>query len=141
MKTKRKTETSRAAQTLSALGVEARKKRFTKKQRSEQARDAAKARWRPQKGRPVAPPVRWYGLFDEANINAPELVAFSQNKMELRERSRSEDRDWVIEVLDYDPRKRVTIIPEFTNETEACVAVVRDIQEMQQAGQPKGRRK
>jgi hypothetical protein len=82
-------------------------------------------------------PTQWYGLFDEADLNAPVLVAYSQDKQELRQRARQEpEKDWYIDTLDYDPRTRVKVTPVFAPDAQACVKAVRELE-----GLVKGRRK
>jgi hypothetical protein len=75
-------------------------------------------------------PKPWYGLFDEADLNAPVLVAYSQSRQELRDLARQEARDWTIEVLDHDPRQRVTVTPTFAPDVQACLKALRGLEEL-----------
>jgi hypothetical protein len=95
--TKRKAESSKAAQALGALGVKARKKQFTPAQKSAQARAAAASRWDRQKpwfGVALYPAdYVWRGakhaikVLDEMRSN-PQVVVWTQDRQEARAEAR-----------------------------------------------------
>jgi hypothetical protein len=112
-----------AAALLSKRGVQARKKMFTREQRSEMARQAVLTRWRKRKTKPDAKPA-WYGLvelpdivdrFDSAGkpkpLGEPELLKWSRDKEELYDQMRAmtahplPDRNLQIIELSYDPTR------------------------------------
>jgi hypothetical protein len=116
MKRQRK---NRAAVALAKRGNEL----MTPEQRSERARRAVQARWR--KGKPNAYPRRWYMLVAFANDDPdhPEVLFWSRDKNEVRERARTpehRDRATLIDFIDvdYDPR-RFTVQPEFQPDADA----------------------
>jgi hypothetical protein len=108
----------------------------TAEQRSAMAKKASLSRRSlKQPGSVPLPEAPWYGLFDEADPDQPEMVAYSQDKQELRRRAQREPRAWTIEALDYDPRTRVKVTPEFRPDAAACVKAVRALDSLH-----KGRR-
>ena len=123
MKSTKKNQTNAAA-ILGKQGGLARAAKLTPEQRSASARHAVLSRY----GK-AEPPARWYGLFSCDDPHAPVLVKYSSNKVELRERARSEpDSDFVIEELDYDPRTRIPIVPKYEPDTAARLQALQDLQ-------------
>jgi hypothetical protein len=112
----------------------------TPSERSALARKASLSRRKikkpqpPQPQSPVTTPTRWFGLFDETDLNKPVLVMYSQDKKVLRERARQEERDWYIDTLDYDPRTRATVMPEFQPDTAACLQALRELETLIKGG-------
>jgi len=119
-----------------ALAQRSARKRYqimTADERSEQGRRAVNsrrdrqkpARWDGKAEPPSAPnPDRWYGVFARDG----ELLMFSRDKLELRQRARAEEGACLIEELDYDPRNRVPIVPKYEPDTAACLRALQDLQ-------------
>jgi hypothetical protein len=57
-----------------------------------------------------------------------ELLMFSRDKLELRQRARAEERACLIEELGYDPRTRLPIVPKYEPDTAACLQALQDLQ-------------
>lgn len=128
---------NRSAADLAKLAVRARKRKYTPKQISDLARKAVNSRKDRQKPEPE--PVRWWGLFDFDDPQHPQLVAYSQDKRELRAHPNPEGTVRLIEVLDYDPTKFV-LKAEFESEESSLgdqVEALRTVFE----GRKKGSRK
>jgi len=123
-----------AAVSLGRKGGEARRKALTPEQRSASARHAVLSRY----GK-AEPPSRWYGLYALDDPNFPELVMYSRDRVELRQRARAEDRAFVIEELDYDPQTRVPIVPKYEPDTDSRLQALRDLQKLDVDAGKRGR--
>jgi hypothetical protein len=113
---------------LSGIGRRGGKRTAAKRTAAERSAIATKAS---HSRKIMLKPGPWFGLFDESDLDKPELVAYSQNKLELRQRAKQEKkRDWVIEVLDYNPNTRVKIKPEFKPDVQACLQALRGLEDL-----------
>ena len=121
-----------AAVTLGRKGGIARRKALTPERRSAIARNAALTRFGKAEPPPTASKPRWYGLFATDNFPKEEMVLFSRDKAELRERAKAEpDRGWVIEELDHDPESRLLIVAEFEPDPQANLQALRELKKLQ----------
>lgn len=116
-----------AAVALAKRSREVRMKNMTSEQRSEQGRRAVNSRRDRQKPGQTNP-EKWYGLFACDDPNFPELIMYSRDKAELRQRAKAEDRALVIEDLDYDPQVRIPIVPKYEPDTAARLQALQDLQ-------------
>jgi hypothetical protein len=120
------TKKNPAAVALAKRSARKRYQTMTAAERSEQGRRAVNSRRDRQRAEPpsVPNPDRWYGVFARDG----ELLMFSRDKLELRQRARAEERACLIEELGYDPRTRLPIVPKYEPDTAACLQALQDLQ-------------